>query len=507
MVTSTEIELPSSTSPARAAAGGGLRQAINAQVPGFRKALPSHIDVERFTRNALSALNANPKLAECTEESVIIALMEAAQFGLEISSVRGQAYLIPRYDKDIRGMKAQFQLGYRGVIDLAARGGITIDCDEIREYDKYDIERGTNPRLFHKPVLGQRGAVLGYYAVADFGDGRRARFEVMSVSEAEEHRDKFASQKTKDGRVWGPWVDHFDAMSIKTVILKLLNYLPQSIELRKAAAIDSTAFDVTQIEAAPGVSTPAVIQAEVRTTAPEPPRSISAQASNQEVIEATTEPATAPPEPTLPPRQQTRQPPRNTTPPDAGSEYGDIVTATPASEPVEPEREQRSQGQTPLVMISNLAGQHGIETKDDIIRMCSQIIGREIASAKDLKPADQTKIVHALQALAEDAPFEFVGVGVPASVPLPDAKAAATPVESAPPPPQPPGDDTAEEWGDQEWRTHVTGLGIRITDFIKVVRQTALDAGAKVTLLEEIAGKGISGDLLAWCETNRTLRA
>ena len=91
------------------------------------------------------------------------------------------------------------------MIDLAARGGITITVDDICANDQYDFERGTNAYLRHKPTLGNRGEVIAYYAVATFADGRTPAFVVLGKGEAEEHRDKFASTKTKEGEIYGTW--------------------------------------------------------------------------------------------------------------------------------------------------------------------------------------------------------------------------------------------------------------------------------------------------------------
>ena len=228
-----------------------LRNAIKASEAQFALALPQHVDAGRFLRCALTAINVVPKLAQCTQESVLAGLMQAAQLGLEVADVRGQAYLIPRWDGRDKCMKASFQLGYRGMIDLAARGGITVTVDDICANDAYDFERGTNAFLRHKPTLADRGDVIAYYAVATFADARQPAFVVMGKGDAEAHRDKFASTKTKDGDIYGTWVEHFDAMARKTVVRKLLNYLPATVELRTAQAIETTAEDVGPINHQP----------------------------------------------------------------------------------------------------------------------------------------------------------------------------------------------------------------------------------------------------------------
>src|SRR5262245_19004643 len=145
---------------------GTLRDAVKRSERQFALALPGHVDAGRFLRASLTALNTVPKLNECTEQSVLAGLMQAAQLGLEVSDVRGQAYLIPRWDSKDRVNKASFQLGYRGMIDLAARAGITVDWDVIHDNDAYEFERGTNARLVHRPTLGDPGRPVAYYAVA-----------------------------------------------------------------------------------------------------------------------------------------------------------------------------------------------------------------------------------------------------------------------------------------------------------------------------------------------------
>ena len=88
---------------------------IKAMEPQIKRALPSTITPERFTRIALSALNTTPKLKECTQMSFLSALMNAAQLGLEPNTSLGQAYLIPYKNKGV--YEVQFQIGYKGLLD------------------------------------------------------------------------------------------------------------------------------------------------------------------------------------------------------------------------------------------------------------------------------------------------------------------------------------------------------------------------------------------------------
>lgn len=245
MTSTSTLQKASEAKAAERRPGADLRDAIKRSESQFAMALPRHVGAERFVRCALTAINTVPKLAWCSQTSILAGLMQAAQLGLEVSDVRGQAYLIPRQvslktdDGWRKEWQATFQLGYRGMIDLAARAGITVDVDVIYENDTYDFQRGTDAKLHHRPTLGDPGSPIAYYAVAHFADSRRPAFLLMSVAQVERHRDRFA-QKDRDGNPPKVWVEHFDAMAIKTVIRRLLDKLPTSAELRQQV-IEATA--------------------------------------------------------------------------------------------------------------------------------------------------------------------------------------------------------------------------------------------------------------------------
>ena len=133
---------------------------IKAMEPEIKKALPEVITPERFTRMALSALNTTPKLRECTQMSFLAALMNAAQLGLEPNTPLGQAYLIPYNNKGT--MECQFQIGYKGLIDLSYRNPQMqiISAQAVYENDDFSYELGLNPKLEHCPTLGERGEVV-----------------------------------------------------------------------------------------------------------------------------------------------------------------------------------------------------------------------------------------------------------------------------------------------------------------------------------------------------------
>ena len=209
----------------------GMQQMMKAMAKEIEAALPSMVSSERFQRVALTAFSANPALQKCDPKSFIAAMMQSAQLGLEPNTPLGQAYLIPY------GTNVQFQVGYKGMLELAQRSGKikTIYAHEVRENDEFDIDYGLEQSLKHKPLLkGDRGDVIGYYAVYHTIDGGFS-FVFMTKEEVNE----FAQKKSKTFNN-GPWKTDFDAMAKKTVIKQLLKYAPISIEIQQAIVADTS---------------------------------------------------------------------------------------------------------------------------------------------------------------------------------------------------------------------------------------------------------------------------
>lgn len=210
---------------------GDLLKRMHTQI---EKALPSVITPERFTRIALTAYSRNEKLQECTAESFLGSMMQAAQLGVEPNTPLGQAYLIPYRNKGV--MEVQFQLGYRGMIDLAYRSGEVqnIQAHEVYENDTFEYELGLEPKLRHIPALKDRGEVILYYAVFKLTNGG-VGFEVMSKEDVE----AFAKKKSKTYGT-GPWQSDFDAMAKKTLVKRLLKFAPLKSDFVRAVTADET---------------------------------------------------------------------------------------------------------------------------------------------------------------------------------------------------------------------------------------------------------------------------
>ena len=230
-------KIQASTAAAAPAKQGKSMQAYIKSMEGeIKKALPSVITPERFTRMVLSAISVNPKLASCTPKSFLGAMMSAAQLGLEPNTPLGQAYLIPYNNKGT--LEVQFQIGYKGLLDLAYRSGEVdiIQAHIVYENDTFECEYGLNPTLKHIPADSKKGEPVKVYAVFRTKTGGFG-FEVMSMDEIREHAAKYSQTY---GSKYSPWTNNFEEMAKKTVLKKVLKYAPMKSEFARGVAQDGT---------------------------------------------------------------------------------------------------------------------------------------------------------------------------------------------------------------------------------------------------------------------------
>ncbi|WP_051264703.1 recombination protein RecT [Nakamurella lactea] len=209
-----------------------IKEQIGRMESQFALAMPRGSEAAQLVRDAITAINTNPQLAECTPASVLGALMTCAQLGLR-PGVLGHAWVLPFRSKGV--MQAQLVIGYQGLVELAHRTGqvASLIAREVHERDHFDVDYGLADSLIHKPLLnGDRGPVTGYYAIVKFKGGGHS-FIYASKADVEAHRDKFSKMKS-----FGPWVDNFDSMALKTVVRMLAKWMPKSTEFANAISAD-----------------------------------------------------------------------------------------------------------------------------------------------------------------------------------------------------------------------------------------------------------------------------
>jgi recombination protein RecT len=165
-------------------------------------------------------------------------MMTAAQLGMEPNTPLGQAYLIPRNNRKKGVMECQFQLGYKGLIDLAYRSGevTIIQAHTVCENDEFTYELGLDPKLRHVPAAGDRGDAVAYYAMFRTKDGG-CGFAVMSKVEVEAFARKYSESYNSS---FSPWRTNFDEMAKKTVLKKALKYAPLKSDFARNLTADET---------------------------------------------------------------------------------------------------------------------------------------------------------------------------------------------------------------------------------------------------------------------------
>lgn len=207
-----------------------LNDLLTKMGPEIQRALPKHMSAERMARIAMTAVSTTPKLLECNQISFVAALMQSAQLGLEPNTGLGQAYLIPY------GGNVQFQISYKGLIDLATRSGQykAIYAHEVYSNDEFSFSYGLNKDLIHVPSQQPEGEPIGYYAVYHLKNGGYD-FVYWTRERVEKHANKFSKSKNN-----GPWKTNYDSMAKKTVLKEVLKYAPKTIEMQNVVSADET---------------------------------------------------------------------------------------------------------------------------------------------------------------------------------------------------------------------------------------------------------------------------
>lgn len=188
-----------------------------------------------FATSVLQVVNSNDMLAKSDPSTVFTAACMAATLNLPINNNLGFAYIVPFNNRKAGRVEAQFQLGYKGFIQLAQRSGQfkrINACPTYTEDDDSSIyERLTSFKP--KPPQGEKDGYIAYFQLIN---GYEAHI-TMSLQELEQHAKKYSQTYS---RGFGVWKDNFDAMAQKTVIKLLLSkQAPLSIDAPLAQAVQA----------------------------------------------------------------------------------------------------------------------------------------------------------------------------------------------------------------------------------------------------------------------------
>lgn len=208
----------------------------------FREVLGKNADA--FVGSLLSLVKNNELLLKAAPNTVIAAAMQAATLKLPINQNLGLAYIVPYWNSKAKENQAQFQMGWKGLVQLAERTGQykTINASVVYEGQIEDIDFITGNIIRGRKISD---TVVGYVAYIEFLNGFSKTF-YMSKEEVEAHASKY-SQSYRKG--YGVWKDNFDAMALKTVIKLLISkYGIMSIEMESSSLARALAADQAIME-------------------------------------------------------------------------------------------------------------------------------------------------------------------------------------------------------------------------------------------------------------------
>ena len=192
-------------------------------------------NAQSFATSVLQVVNSNDMLKNADPQTVFSAACMAATLNLPINNNLGFAYIVPFRNNKANRTEAQFQLGYKGFIQLAQRSGQFKRINACATYSD-DTEQTVYERLTSLLPKKPTGQITGYIAYFQLLNGYEAHL-AMSIEELTAHSQKY-SQTAKKG--FGVWKDNFDAMAQKTVIKLLLSkQAPLSIDTPLATAVQA----------------------------------------------------------------------------------------------------------------------------------------------------------------------------------------------------------------------------------------------------------------------------
>jgi recombination protein RecT len=211
-----------------------VKQLLNAPATQarFREILRDR--APQFMSSIVNLVNSDPNLQKCEPMSIIAACMVAATMDLPIDKNLGYAWIVPYKDNKTGRTVAQFQLGYKGYVQLALRTGqyryinvIEVYKGELKKYNRLTEE------LEIDESARESDEVIGYAAFFELLNGFK-KTVYWPKEKVIAHRDRFSKQK--DGKVWR---EDFDAMAMKTVLKNMLaKWGILSIEMQKAVTTD-----------------------------------------------------------------------------------------------------------------------------------------------------------------------------------------------------------------------------------------------------------------------------
>lgn len=197
---------------------------------------------QRFIAEITTAVSNNPKLGDCEPATIISAGLNAQSMNLPLAPTLGQAYIIPY------GNKAQFQIGWKGLVQLAIRSGqySTLGTNEVREGEYQGRDEFGEPIIKFNEKSDLDKPIVGYMAYLKLVNGFTKKI-YWSKEECEAHAVKYSKSHTNPyskGSENDKWSQDFDGMALKTVLKQLISkWGVMSVDLQKAIETDQAVIE------------------------------------------------------------------------------------------------------------------------------------------------------------------------------------------------------------------------------------------------------------------------
>ena len=192
-----------------------------------------------FATSIMQIANSNSMLLNADHTSILNAACMAATLNLPINNSLGFAYIVPYRNKSNGKVEAQFQLGYKGFIQLAQRSGQFERLVSLPVYQNQLVAKDpiSGFKFDWEQEPAENEQAIGYYAYFKLINGFTAEL-YMTRKQAHNHAKRYSQSFQKSG---GIWAENFDAMALKTVIKLLLSRMaPLSVDMQKAVLSDQS---------------------------------------------------------------------------------------------------------------------------------------------------------------------------------------------------------------------------------------------------------------------------
>ena len=194
-------------------------------------------DSQRFISSVVSAVQTNPELAKCTNQSILSAALLGQSLNLPQSPQLGMFYFVPYKNTKDGTTEAQFQLSYKGLLNLAQRSGqykkihvTDIREGELKSYNPIEDDYVFEPEMDIAKRLEL--PIVGYYAYYELLNGYKEKL-YWSKEKMDAHAKKY-SASYRNGWSSSIWKSDFDKMAYKTMLRQLISKAPMSVEMQRA---------------------------------------------------------------------------------------------------------------------------------------------------------------------------------------------------------------------------------------------------------------------------------